>query len=139
MGVALSAPEKLQAIPGPWPEWILELQKKYVTEQHTLAEKIDWDVTRAKPFQALTAFVMLAYEPIRLSQPTYPSMTKFLERSDPVSSRLTNMLGFATDIWLARSALQAQGRDGAVAFCEYRDQLLYRGLQDGHRACSSCR
>lgn len=86
MGVALSASEKLQAIPGPWTEWIIELQKKYITEGNTLGDKMTWETKRGRPFQALTAFIILAYDPSRASIPSYPTMTKFLERSDPVSS-----------------------------------------------------
>ena len=85
LGVALSAPEKLQAIPSPWTEWIIELQKKYVTEDNTLQSNMSWETNRGRPFQALTAFVILAYDPSRQPLPTYPIMTKFLERSDPVT------------------------------------------------------
>lgn len=84
MGVALSAPEKLQAIPGEWSKWIVELQKKYVSEEDTLKDKIDLDVTRARAFQHLTAFIMLASDPSRSSVPTYGPMHKFLERADRV-------------------------------------------------------
>ena len=84
MGVALSAPEKLQAIPGPWAEWIIELQKKYVTEENTLGDRMVWDQKRGRPFQVLTASIMLAYDPGRQFQPTATTMTKYLQRSDPV-------------------------------------------------------
>lgn len=88
MGVALSAPEKLAAIPGRWSEWIGELQMKYVTEQGTLGEKLEkdkWDTSRGRPFQSLTAFVMMAYDTTRNSAPTANTMRVFLERLDPVS------------------------------------------------------
>ena len=85
MGVSLSASEKLQAIPGPWTMWIIELQKKYVLEEDTLGHLLTWDTSRAKAFQGLVAFIMMAYDPSRQTQPTYPAMTPFCQRSDPVS------------------------------------------------------
>jgi hypothetical protein len=85
MGVALSAPEKLQAIPGPWSAWIIQLMKKYVTEEGTLGTRITWDQSRGRPFQALIAFIMLAIEHPNATAPTSNAMTKFLTRADPVS------------------------------------------------------
>ena len=84
MGVALSAPEKLQAIPGPWTEWIIELQKNYITEDDTLGDRMNWDTKRGRPFQALAASIMLVSDPERYSHPTFTTMGKFLERWDPV-------------------------------------------------------
>lgn len=95
MGMALSAPEKLQAIPGDWPRWVAELQKKYIMEEGGLAHTIHWDTTRARGFQAITAFVLLAADPTHRSAPTYASMTNFLQRSDevgPVSHCSTDSL-----------------------------------------------
>jgi hypothetical protein len=85
MGVALSAPEKLQAIPGPWSKWIIQLQKKYIAEEGTLGTSIVWDQGRARPFQALTAFIMLALDTTEAISPTSAVMTSFLTRSDAVS------------------------------------------------------
>lgn len=86
MGVALSAPEKLQAIPGPWSSWVGQLIKKYITEPRTLGELIEWDQMRGRPFQAITAIIMLALDEGRETTPTAPGMTKFLSRTDPVST-----------------------------------------------------
>lgn len=82
MGMSLSAAEKLQAIPGPWPIWINELIKKYVSEPETLKE-LDWDQTRGRPFQNLAGFIIMAYD---FTKPIIPSsimITRFLERNDP--------------------------------------------------------
>jgi len=82
MGMSLSAAEKLQAIPGPWPIWINELIKKYVSEPETLKE-LDWDQTRGRPFQNLAGFIIMAHD---FTKPTIPSsimITRFLERNDP--------------------------------------------------------
>lgn len=137
MGVALSAPEKLQAIPGPWTEWIIELQKKYIIETHTLGDKLDWDTKRGKPFQALTAFIMLAYEANQTTAPTSSLMAKFLNRGDPVS--ILHATRGCADLCTARPALQAQDRDGALTVGQHRNQLLRGSLPDETRASRSCR
>ena len=84
MGMPLSAAEKLQAIPGPWTAWVISLQKKYITEEGTLGTRLQWDLSRGRAFQGLTAAVMIAYGADR--QPTYAKAAKFLERKDSVSN-----------------------------------------------------
>ncbi|EIW73182.1 hypothetical protein M231_07438 [Tremella mesenterica] len=82
LGMALSAAEKLQAIPGPWSAWILELQKKYITEPNTLNRpKVEMDTSRGRAFQNLVAIVMLCYGQDKA--PTAIKMHQFLERKDP--------------------------------------------------------
>ena len=93
LGVALSAAEKLQAIPGPWSSWIAELLKKYVYEEGTLADAVTWDTRRAKPFQHVLSMSVLCYDPSRISKPpTSTELAKWLGRSDGVS--VTSASGF---------------------------------------------
>ncbi|RSH89444.1 hypothetical protein EHS25_001993 [Saitozyma podzolica] len=82
LGVALSAAEKLQAIPGPWGTWIGELLKKYILPEGTLSDAIPWDTKRGKPFQAVASMVLLCHDLTRTSPPTSTEMHKWLERSD---------------------------------------------------------
>lgn len=85
LGMALTAAEKLQALPGPWREWIMELQKKYVTGSGTIADRLPkFSTKRAKAFQFLVAFIMIAHSTARVV-PTAATQTKFLKRVDPVS------------------------------------------------------
>ncbi|ORY27368.1 hypothetical protein BCR39DRAFT_538518 [Naematelia encephala] len=99
MGVALSAPEKLQAIPGPWSDWILELQKKYITEPGMLSTHVNFDTRRARPFQALAAIVLLAYGQ-KDNLPTYQSMGKFLERKDPPEQHFRRKVEMAFSLFV---------------------------------------
>ncbi len=81
--MALSPAEKLQALGGPWGQWITELQKKYVTAEGTLGTQlVKLDVKRARPFQILTGFVIMAHEH---KFHTGGFQLKFLNRTDPVS------------------------------------------------------
>ncbi|KAL1409655.1 hypothetical protein Q8F55_003651 [Vanrija albida] len=83
LGMALSAPEKLQALGGPWSAWITELQKKYVTTEGALASHLpNFDVSRGKPFQNVCAFVMLAFENKSGLHPTAGTEHNFLLRMD---------------------------------------------------------
>jgi hypothetical protein len=88
LGVALSAAEKLQAIPGPWGTWIGELLKKYILPEGTLSDAIPWDTKRGKPFQAVASMVLLCHDLTRTSPPTSTEMHKWLERSDGVGPQI---------------------------------------------------
>jgi hypothetical protein len=81
MGMSLSAAEKLQAIPGPWPSWINELIKRYIDEEDTLGQ-VDWDKARGRPFQNLASFIILAHDQSRSIVPSSTIITKFLDRRD---------------------------------------------------------
>jgi hypothetical protein len=87
--MALSNPEKLQALAGPWGEFIVELQKKYITGGEwtigTLLHK--FEVTRGRPFQVLTAFTMMANSEGRVDL-TSSTQSKFLKRTDNASQTL---------------------------------------------------
>ncbi|TXT06053.1 hypothetical protein VHUM_03526 [Vanrija humicola] len=83
LGVALSAPEKLQALGGPWSAWITELQKKYITADGALASHLaNFDVSRARAFQNVLAYVMLAFENKSGTHPTNNTEATFLGRTD---------------------------------------------------------
>lgn len=104
LGVALSSAEKLQAIASPWSTWITEMCKKYVLEDNTLKDMIRWDVSRGKPFQALTAISIWCYGEQPVGGLTPPNYRRFLDRSDPVSLSLRTLypgLPFADDHFTA--------------------------------------
>jgi hypothetical protein len=93
LGVALSAAEKLQALAGPWGEWVTELQKKFIIGAGTLSELLPkLDISRGRPFQILLSYIMIANDAQRIV-PTSSNQTKFLSRTDQVS---TSTLGLLT-------------------------------------------
>ncbi|WRT63537.1 uncharacterized protein IL334_000442 [Kwoniella shivajii] len=84
LGVALSAAEKLQAHSGPWPGWIIELDKRYIAAADTLGTNLRWDLRRGRSFQNLLGFVAMAREstPSKIWQPTATLLRHFVERND---------------------------------------------------------
>lgn len=84
LGVSLSSAEKLQAIPGPWPTWVVELIKKYVLEPYTLGDKnvLDWELRRGRPFQNIAGFIILAHDPDLVSVPAFKQIQTFFARGD---------------------------------------------------------
>jgi hypothetical protein len=85
MGAPLSAAEKLQAIPGELTTWLNELLKKYVLEEDTLSEYMDWDVSRGKPFQNLASMAYMCWYTESRKPVTPTDIKKWLLRSDGVS------------------------------------------------------
>lgn len=103
LGVALSAPEKLQALGGHWSAWITELQKKYVVSAGALSSYLlHFDVARGRAFQNVLAFVMLAFENKSGTHPTNATEMKFLSRTDmpekPFKKRVDMALGMFNEI-----------------------------------------
>ncbi|ORX34990.1 hypothetical protein BD324DRAFT_609725 [Kockovaella imperatae] len=103
MGMPLTTAEKMQAISSPWTNWILELQKKYISHEGTLGDMIKIDQTRGRAYQALSAFVQLAYYyPDRQSTISYVQQTVFLSRADqpdkPFKKKIEMTLALMVDI-----------------------------------------
>lgn len=89
MGAPLSAAEKLQAIPGALTTWLNELLKKYVLEEDTLAENIDWDTSRGKPFQIVASMTYMCWYTDSRKAVTATDLKKWLEKSEGVSLPLS--------------------------------------------------
>lgn len=86
MGVALSAAEKLQAIPGQLTTWIMEIAKKYVFEEDTLGDYMDWDVARGKPFQHIASMIHMCWYVDSRQTVSSTTLKRWLERDDMVSN-----------------------------------------------------
>jgi hypothetical protein len=91
MGAPLSAAEKLQAIPGELTNWLNELLKKYVLEEDTLTDHMVWDVSRGKPFQIIASMAYMCWYTESRKAVSASDLKKWLERSEGVSSFLSNM------------------------------------------------
>lgn len=61
MGTPLTAAEKLQSIASPTVSWLMEMVKKYVGEEDTLSEKMNWDVSRGRPFQHFASMTYMCW------------------------------------------------------------------------------
>jgi hypothetical protein len=101
MGVSLSAAEKLAAIPGPWPTWIVELLKKYVAEVGTLSTAITWDQSRGRPFQIIAGFIQMAVDPnAKATIPSAQQLNKFLHRADPPDRHFKHKIEMALSLFV---------------------------------------
>lgn len=85
MGSPLTGAERLQAIPGKLTTWLNELLKKYVLEEDTLTEYIDWDVSRGKPFQIISSMVLMCCYTENRKAVTVTDIRKWLEKDEEVS------------------------------------------------------
>lgn len=108
--MTLSSSEKLQAIPGPWPNWISDLRTKFVSKDGTLGDKLDWDKTRGRPFANIAVFVMMAHG----SGQSSSQLSSFLERTDAVGTACALVMEPELTLISARRAFQEQGRESAV-------------------------
>jgi len=146
MGMSLSAAEKLQAIPGPWPTWINELIKRYIDDEETL-RMLDWDRSRGRPFQNLAGFIMLAHDKTRLLVPSSTIITKFLERHDPPDqffkkkvemalSLFINIITehFASSIGVTKKRVAPAG-EWSSSILQRRDMLSWSGRANISEFC----
>ncbi|PIL34001.1 hypothetical protein GSI_03709 [Ganoderma sinense ZZ0214-1] len=85
MGVALTAAEKLQAIPSPWSEWIGELQSRYVYIDDSLTQKINVTIKRGQDFQLIAGIVYCCDKLSEQEQamPSSNNLNVWLSREDP--------------------------------------------------------
>lgn len=102
MGVSLSAAEKLAAIPGPWPTWIVELLKKYVGEVGTLGTAITWAQDRGRPFQIVAGFVCMAREHPggKATIPSAQQLNTFLSRADSPDKHFKHKIEMALSLFV---------------------------------------
>lgn len=139
MGVPLSAPEKLQAIPSELTTWIMELAKKYVFEEGTLGDHIDWDTARGKPFQAIASIIYMCWYVDSRQAVTSTVLKKWLEKSDPVSTAMTMLCPLAYKaLTLVAARRRVQEEDGKDPH-DHAGHLyrLPRGRLPRHRCCQA--
>lgn len=121
MGAPLSAAEKLQAIPGSLTTWINELLKKYVLEEDTLTEYIDWDVSRGKPFQIIASMTAMCWYTESRKVITAIDLKKWLEKDLDVRLSASSLVTAADRS--ARRRVQEEDGDGLVSDDPNREDL----------------
>ncbi|KAI1786115.1 hypothetical protein LXA43DRAFT_79996 [Ganoderma leucocontextum] len=86
LGVALTVAERMQAIPGPWPSLIREVQS-IVLGEDGFGEDLDWGHDRGRDFQCLATILCLLTCHSGTSFPTTPKLEKWLSSPDPVDQK----------------------------------------------------
>ncbi|KIP05072.1 hypothetical protein PHLGIDRAFT_169058 [Phlebiopsis gigantea 11061_1 CR5-6] len=85
MGVALTPAERMQAVSGPWPDLVREIQSVVIGEEG-FSGALEWGSSRGRDFQCLAMIVyMLQGHP---KFPVASQIEKWLSNSDPVPSKL---------------------------------------------------
>ncbi|KAI1791297.1 hypothetical protein LXA43DRAFT_1094676 [Ganoderma leucocontextum] len=87
MGVALTAAEKLQAIPSPRSAWIGELQSRYVYIENSLTQKISVTIKRGQDFQLIAGIVYCCDRLPEHALPLSNSLNTWLSELDPPSEQ----------------------------------------------------
>ncbi|KAI0791282.1 hypothetical protein C8Q75DRAFT_805632 [Abortiporus biennis] len=91
LGVALTPAERMQAITGPWPSFIRDIQKK-VLGMDGFGDNIDWGHARGRDFQCLAQIVHLIHTYPAGKLATSPTLEKWLQNSSPVPQKLKDEL-----------------------------------------------
>ena len=77
--------ERMQAITGPWPTLIREIQQEMLGESG-FDGQLDWGHARGRDFQCLTSIVYLVDKP-KAAVPGAPQLEKWLQENDPVPAK----------------------------------------------------
>ncbi|KAI0712931.1 hypothetical protein C8T65DRAFT_774412 [Cerioporus squamosus] len=78
LGVALSAAEKLQAIPSLRTEWIIELQSRFFQHEDNLTQKMDIASKRGQDFQLIAGLVYCCDQYPERAQPSSKNLERWL-------------------------------------------------------------
>ncbi|KAM5541580.1 hypothetical protein V8D89_004770, partial [Ganoderma adspersum] len=89
LGVALTVAERMQAIPGPWPSLIREVQS-IVLGDEGFGEDLDWGHDRGRDFQCLATIICLITCHTGTTFPTTPRLEKWLSSTDAVDQKMRN-------------------------------------------------
>ncbi|KAI6127029.1 hypothetical protein F5141DRAFT_1186273 [Pisolithus sp. B1] len=87
LGVALTPAERLQAIVGPWPAVIRDIQS-HILGEDGLEGYLDWGHARGRDFQCLATIGYLIENSSKPTIPTSKVLEKWLHRTDPVRPTL---------------------------------------------------
>lgn len=79
----------MQAITGPWPSIIRELQDEV---ESGFEGFLDWPNGRGRNFQSLASVIFLIVKTARVTVPSAAQLEKWLQETDPVSSQVRNGL-----------------------------------------------
>ncbi|KAI8976365.1 hypothetical protein BD414DRAFT_446482 [Trametes punicea] len=86
LGVALTIAERMQAIPGPWPTLIREVQS-IVLGDEGFGEDLDWGHDRGRDFSCLASIIHLIDKHPVITFPTPARLEKWLSVATPVPTR----------------------------------------------------
>lgn len=87
LGVALTPAERMQAIVGPWPTIIREIQSQILGEDG-FQGYLDWGHARGRDFQCMASIGYLIENHPKHTVPSAPMLEKWLLKSDPVPPKL---------------------------------------------------
>ncbi|KAI0067409.1 hypothetical protein BV25DRAFT_1819733 [Artomyces pyxidatus] len=99
LGVALTPAERMQAITGPWPSFIREVQSKVLGDEG-FGEALDWGRARGRDFQGLVAIVFVIDKLPTFTTPVSPALDKWLSRASAVPQKLRNEVSETFRIFL---------------------------------------
>ncbi|OAX36284.1 hypothetical protein K503DRAFT_673654, partial [Rhizopogon vinicolor AM-OR11-026] len=91
LGVALTPAERMQAIVGPWPTVIREIQSQVLGEDG-FQGYLDWGHARGRDFQCLASIGYLIEHHPKATFPGAPTLEKWLLKNEPVSPKLRDDL-----------------------------------------------
>ncbi|KAI0660141.1 hypothetical protein C8Q70DRAFT_914298, partial [Cubamyces menziesii] len=86
LGVALTTAERMQAIPGPFPTLIREVQS-IVLGDEGFGEDLDWGHDRGKDFACLATIIYLIDSHPATTYPTAPRLESWLSSMKPVPAK----------------------------------------------------
>ncbi|KAG0694706.1 hypothetical protein DFH29DRAFT_308592 [Suillus ampliporus] len=87
LGVALTPAERMQAIVGPWPTVIREIQSQVLGEDG-FQGYLDWGHARGRDFQCMASIGYLIENHPKPTVPSAPTLEKWLLKNDPVAPKL---------------------------------------------------
>ncbi|KAI0296749.1 hypothetical protein B0F90DRAFT_1811280 [Multifurca ochricompacta] len=88
LGVALTPAERMQAIAGPWPNFIREIQS-HVLGDDGFGNSFDWGRARGRDFHGLASIVyLIEHLPTSKAPPSSQTMDRWLTRAIPVPPKL---------------------------------------------------
>lgn len=122
LGVALTPAERLQAIVGPWPSLIRDIQS-HILGEDGLEGYLNWGHARGRDFQCLATIGYLIENSSKPGIPTSKVLEKWLHQTDPVRPTLVADLQetFRIFVMLARdkqysSSLNSPARVSPIEF-----------------------
>lgn len=106
--------ERLQAIPSEWSEWVLRLDRTYVTIENGLVDYIDIATTRARTFYNVAILVFCCHAlPATRSQPTASTLEKFLRDTPSPEPEFKRKIDHALQMFLQ---IASDVKYGQIAF-----------------------
>lgn len=112
--------ERLQAIPSEWAEWVLRLDRTYVTIENGLVDYIDVATTRARTFYNIAIFVFCCYQLPARPHPTASALEKFLRDAPNPEPDFKRKIDYALQMFLQ---IASDEKYGHIAFKEINKKV----------------